>query len=259
MLRPGHTLLFDTEFETDGHLFEVWSIQFGDDKSYAWFKIRESRLRSRLKTDEERKAWEQRIDHMKKSFREFKLSGKVKPASQSELDNNASAPRAMPSGTLNLSEAIPLYDKELQHGKLRGLIRPARNNARAVVESYVESALAGDVAKAASLAKNSPADPKRIRELPEFLNVQRLKIEKVYINDPSKPTQALATSVAVKLGEEHKNPDGRRDGFIVFTLELSDDKWFVIDIDIKTESGAEKELNEFLRSNPNSIGIPPQS
>ncbi len=134
-----------------------------------------------------------------------------------------------------------------------------QGNARSVVEAYVASALAGDVATAASLAKDSPAEPKRIRELPEFLNVQRLKIETVYINDPAKPTQALATSVAVKLDEEHKNPDGRRDGFMVFTLELSDDKWFVIDIDFETESGAEKELNKFLKANPNSIGIPPQS
>ncbi len=46
---------------------------------------------------------------------------------------------------------------------------------------------------------------------------------------------------------------------MVFTLELSDDKWFVIDIDFQTESGAEKELNKFLKANPNSIGIPPQS
>ena len=132
-------------------------------------------------------------------------------------------------------------------------------NARSVVEAYVAAALAGDVAKAAALSKNSPADPKRIQELPEFLNVQRLKIETVTINDPAKPTQALATSVAVKLDEEHKNPDGRRDGYLVFTLEFTDDKWFVIDIDFESESGAEKELNKFLKANPSSIGIPPQS
>ncbi len=108
-------------------------------------------------------------------------------------------------------------------------------------------------------AKNSPADPKRIRELPEFLNVQRLKIETVYINDPAKPTQALATSVAVKLDEEHKQPDGRRDGFMVFTLEFTEDKWSVSDIDFETDSGAEKQLNKFLQANPNSIGIPPRS
>lgn len=132
-------------------------------------------------------------------------------------------------------------------------------NARIVVEAYVASAISGNVAQASDLAKNSPADPKRIQELPEFLNVQRLKIETVYVNDPAKPTQALATSEAVKLEEEHKNPDGRRDGFMVFTLELTDERWFVIDIDFETESGAEKKLNKFLEAHPNSIGIPPQS
>ena len=73
-----------------------------------------------------------------------------------------------------------------------------RSNARTVVEAYVASALVGDVAKAAALAKNSAADSKHIRELPEFLNVQRLKIETVYVNDPAKPPRALATSVAVR-------------------------------------------------------------
>jgi hypothetical protein len=134
-----------------------------------------------------------------------------------------------------------------------------RKKARFVVEAYIALALASDVAKAAALAKNSPADPKRIAEIPKYLNVQRLKIQTVYINDPANPTRALATSVAVKLGEEHKNPDGRRDGFMVFTLEFIDEEWFVFDIDFETESGAEKELNKFLKANPNSIGIPPQS
>ncbi len=74
-------------------------------------------------------------------------------------------------------------------------------NARSVIEAYVASALVGDVAKAASLAKNSPADPRRIRELPEFLNIQRLKIETVYINDPRnrpKPWQLRWRSSSTK-------------------------------------------------------------
>ncbi|MBL8817262.1 MAG: protein kinase [Planctomyces sp.] len=130
-------------------------------------------------------------------------------------------------------------------------------SARSVVEAYIELALAGDIAKAAALSKNSPADPKQIAEIPEFLNVQRLKIQTVYVNDPAKPTRALATSAAVKLDEEHKQPDGQRDGFMVFGLELTDDKWFVIDIDFESESGAEKELQRFLEANPKSIGLPP--
>jgi len=127
-----------------------------------------------------------------------------------------------------------------------------------VVEAYVALALAGDVAKAAALAKNAPADPKRIAEIPEFLNVQRLKIQTVYVNDPTKPTLALATSEAVKLDEEHQNPDGQRDGFMVFTLESKDGNWLVIDIDFELASGSEKELKRFLEANPGSIGLPPQ-
>ena len=77
------------------------------------------------------------------------------------------------------------------------------------------------------------------------------------MNDPVKPTRALATSEAVKLDEDHKQPNGQRDGFMVFTLELTDDKWFVIDIDFESESGGEKELKRFLDANPNSIDLPP--
>jgi serine/threonine protein kinase len=131
-------------------------------------------------------------------------------------------------------------------------------NARSVVEAYVALALAGDAANAAALAKNSPANPKRIAEIPKFLNVQRLKFQTVYVNDPAKPTLALATSQAVRLDEEHKQPNGQRDGFMVFRLELTNNKWFVIDIDFDSESSAEKELKRFLEANPNSIGLPPQ-
>ena len=108
-----------------------------------------------------------------------------------------------------------------------------RQNARAVVEAYIALALLGDVAKAAALAKNSPAHPKRIEEIPKTLNVQRLKIEAVYVIDPAKPTQALAISAAVKLDEDHKQPNG----CLVFTLELTDGKWFVIDIDFRGTRG----------------------
>ena len=131
------------------------------------------------------------------------------------------------------------------------------HNARSVVETYVAAALAGDVAKAAALAKNAPADPKRIAEIPEFLNVQRLKIQTVYVNDPTKPARALATSEAVKLVEEHKQPDGQRDGFMVFTLESKDGNWTVVDIDFESESRAEKKLKQFLEANLGSIGLPP--
>lgn len=76
-LRPGHVIQFNTQSQTEGHLFAVWAIQFGDDESYAWFKIRSVTLISRLKSADERKAWEKAKDAMAKSFRDAKLSGQL--------------------------------------------------------------------------------------------------------------------------------------------------------------------------------------
>ncbi|TWU07840.1 hypothetical protein [Stieleria varia] len=52
-------------------------------------------------------------------------------------------------------------------------------NARSDVEAYVAAALAGDVGKAASLAKDAPAGPEQIRAFSQILNLQRLKISRV--------------------------------------------------------------------------------
>ncbi len=160
-------------------------------------------------------------------------------------------PREAPS--LSRSEATPpqIIVAESQAPSID------RRYARSVVEVYIAAALAGDVAKAAALAKNAPADPKRIQEIRKHLNVQRLKIKTVYVNDPASPTLALATSEAVKLEADHKQPNGQRDGFMVFKLELTDKNWLVTDIDLESESGADKELERFLQANPKSIGLPP--
>jgi serine/threonine protein kinase len=125
MLRPGHILQFNTKFETDGHLFEVWSIQFGDDKSAAWFKIRDSKLLSRLKTDEERKAWEQRIDQMKKSFHEYKRWGDrpkaydTNPADNEPKDATKDSAVTLPPMEFDTLEDFlkpgrELFDKEMK-------------------------------------------------------------------------------------------------------------------------------------------------
>lgn len=132
-----------------------------------------------------------------------------------------------------------------------------RIDARSVVETYVAAALAGDVAKAATMATGSPADPKQIKEIPEFLNVQRLNISTVYVSDLANPTEALATSEAVDLDEEHKQPNGDQDSFLVLTLKLIEDAWLVTDIDFESETGVEQELKRFLEANPNAIGLPP--
>jgi len=97
-----------------------------------------------------------------------------------------------------IRESIDVGRNEKETSKENESINAAsalKTNARSVVEAYVASALVGDVAKAAALAKNAPADSKRIAEIPEFLNVQRLKIQTVYVNAPTKPTRALSTRV----------------------------------------------------------------
>ena len=50
--------------------------------------------------------------------------------------------------------------------------------------------------------------------------------------------------------EEHQQPDGQRDGFHVFKLKLSDERWFVNDLDVESESSAEEELTRFLKASP---------
>ena len=140
--------------------------------------------------------------------------------------------------------------------KVPGLEKPLElQNARSVVEAYVAAALAGRVEQAASLAKGTPAVRNQIESIPRQLNVQRLAIQSVYVNDPTKPVTALATSEAVKLSKP--NPDGQRDGFLLLTLTMREGGWFVTDIDFESEECADRELKKFLEANPKSIGSPP--
>ncbi len=130
-----------------------------------------------------------------------------------------------------------------------------RSNARTVVEAYIAAALVDDTQTAALLAKGTPAESRHIESLPKQLNVQRLVIKSVYVNDPARPTTALATSEAVKLTK--KQPDGQRDGFMVLTLTMSEEGWLVTDIDFESEESAEDELKRFREANPRSIDLPP--
>lgn len=127
-------------------------------------------------------------------------------------------------------------------------------NARSVVEAYVAWVLAGEVANAAALARNAPADPKRIAELPEFSQCPAIECPDS-LCERSHATNASLDDFRKPLSSSRS---GQRDGFMVFTLELTDDQWLVIDIDFESESGAEKKLKRFLEANPGSIGLPPQ-
>ena len=168
----------------------------------------------------------------------------LKPKNQSQPPQPQEAP------SLRASPVIP-PQTDIDKSKASAV---DRRNARTVVEAYVSAALASDVAKAAALAKNAPADPKRIAEIPKQLNVKRLAIKSVYVHDPAKPVTALATSEAVKLTK--KQPDGQRDGFLVLTLTMSDEGWSVTDIDFESEEGAEDELKRFREANPSAVDVP---
>ncbi len=130
-----------------------------------------------------------------------------------------------------------------------------RSNARTVVEAYIAAALTDDTQRAALLAKGTPAESHQIESLPKLLNVQHLVVKSVYVDDPAKPTTALATSEAVKLTK--KQPDGQRDGFLVLTLTMSEGDWWVTDIDFESEEGAEDELKNFREAHPNAVNAPP--
>ncbi len=129
-----------------------------------------------------------------------------------------------------------------------------RKNARSVVEAYIAAALAGRVDEAASLAKGTPAGRNQIESLPRQLNVQRLVINSVHMSDPAKPKTALALSEAVTL--TRKQPNGQRDGCLGLTLTLSEEGWFVTDIDFESEESTEDELKRFIEGNPNAVRVP---
>ena len=126
-----------------------------------------------------------------------------------------------------------------------------RGNARSVVEAYVAAALAGRIEQAASLATAAPATRNPIESLSRHHNVQRLTMKLVSVNDPAKPTTALAISEAVKLT---KTQGG---GVLVLTLTMTKDGWSVTDIDFETEESAEVEVKRFLEAHPNAVGLPP--
>jgi hypothetical protein len=130
-----------------------------------------------------------------------------------------------------------------------------RMNARSVVEAYVAAALARQLEQATSLAKGTPAEPNQIESLPKQLNVQRLVIKSVFVDDPAKPTSALATSEAVKL--VRSNPDGQRYGLLALRLNMSQQGWLVTDIDFESEEGVEDELKRFHEANPSAVDLPP--
>ena len=72
-LRPGDQLSFTSRRISEGHVFDVWEVRFGDGKgSTAWFKIRDVVLASRPKTPQELTLWSDYKDAVAESFSHFK-------------------------------------------------------------------------------------------------------------------------------------------------------------------------------------------
>jgi serine/threonine protein kinase len=151
-------------------------------------------------------------------------------------------------------KALEEQQKERTGESERGATSMNQMNARSAVEAYIAAAFAGQVEQAASFAKGTPAEREQIESLPNLLNVQRLTFKSVYINDPAKPTTAMATTEAVKLNE--MEPDGRQEGCLLLTLKLSDAGWLVTDIDFESEESAEDELKQFREANPSAVDVP---
>ena len=132
-----------------------------------------------------------------------------------------------------------------------------RHNARAVVEAFVAATFPFDDATFNTLARLRDRSEAGVEALDD-LKVARLPIQSVYVNDPAKPTRALATSEAVRL-EEKLTKHGQRNSVLVFTLTMSDKDWLVTDIDIESTESADRELKKFLEANPKSISVPLQA
>lgn len=126
-----------------------------------------------------------------------------------------------------------------------------RRNARSVVEAYVAAALAGRVEQAAALARGAAKRRKEIESLSKQLNVQRLVIKSVYVNDPAKPVLALALSEAVTLPK--KEFPKAVPVTVRLPLLMSEEGWLVIDIDFESDESAEEELTRFLEGHPKAV------
>lgn len=180
--------------------------------------------------------WDESTEAKESSFRRFSIPVRLK---NYEGHGILLGPFTLPNGRLRCINLSKVEEVALQRD---GLEIAEGSGVSAVLEKQTIESVQNAIQRELDLIYNS-----------------QFKMRSVHVNDLKKPTRALATSVAAKVDKDHKQPDSQSNDFMVVTFESADDKWFVIEIDFETESGAEKELNKFLEANPNSIGIPLQS
>jgi hypothetical protein len=107
------------------------------------------------------------------------------------------------------------------------------------------------VKQAASLATNAPAEHKLIESLAKMTIVQHYVVKSVFVDDPTRPKTALATSEVVNLTQPE--PNGQREFSLVLSLSNSTRGWHVTDILFRSEEGAEVELKRFREANPSAF------
>jgi hypothetical protein len=150
-LRAGHQLSFTSRYVSEGHVFDVWEIGFGDDNSVPWLRIRDVLLTSRPKTQQERELWEQIRTEMAESVDRVRLGGldassQRSPEEQTRLgkllDQAYQPPVAIP-GTRSAADEAAL-----------GKYRPYRATRRAQVEDEIHKML--QASKLQSKPERSP-------------------------------------------------------------------------------------------------------
>jgi hypothetical protein len=132
-----------------------------------------------------------------------------------------------------------------------------RRNVRAVLEAYIASASEGDAANAAHLESEALTAQKLNTMMADYLDVQKLKIATVYVDDPENPTHAVATSERAEFYSEGKQSDGKIDGFMVFKLDMSETGWRVIHLDFLIDDSLDRQFMEkFIEANPTATSVP---
>ncbi|MEZ6134468.1 MAG: protein kinase [Pirellulaceae bacterium] len=137
-LRAGHQFSFTSRYISEGHVFDVWEIGFGDEDSVPWLKIRDIMLASRQKTQREQELWARIRTEMAKSFDHVRLGGLGASPERSPTESNrlgqlleqAYQPPADVPGTRSSAVEAALHK-----------YRPVRATRRAQVEERVHQLL----------------------------------------------------------------------------------------------------------------------
>ena len=119
-------------------------------------------------------------------------------------------------------------------------------NARQTAAAFLDAALSGRLAEAASLGEPGRAynTEKGCAQFAE-LKVKQLAIESAYADEAN----ALVITANV-------TGDRGRQGPLVLTLVKKDDAWLIRDVDLEDEESVEDEVERFLKDHPKAKLLP---